>query len=136
MIPLLLAIPLVAAAPVPKELRREKPALDGTWELKEYHFDKARVIAVKQTWVIAAGKFTLDQTESGNGLVPLPVTLDVTATPMRIDFDNGSNAKGVFEVTKDALILCMSSGGAERPTDLTPGRNRVKYVFTRKPPAK
>lgn len=129
MAPLLLAVSIVLAAPVPKDAKPPKPALDGRWQLTAYHFPGGNVVDVTQHWAIDGNTITIDQSSRKAPPGVIPITLDLKASPMRIDFDNGTGSKGIFEVKGDTLILCMSR--KDRPTDFTPAADQVKYILKR-----
>ena len=150
LLPLAFAASAVAA-PVPKEIKKTVPKLDGTWEVTEW-FSQGNKInsSVTIRWTVDGEKLTIQRSNvkgvGGLGgravsysLVPVkdgPANaLDYTLT-----YPNGGPAPrsypAVFEMDGDTLKVCYSSsnpnGGApERPTECKAAVGNILYVFKR-----
>jgi hypothetical protein len=130
---LLFALPL-AAAPVPKALKKPPANPDGVWRLVEYRgdgrgfgFDR-----LARDWVIAGEHiFAGVQVEPAHGdKGPPNFTAPDETNPQRRTW--GDNP-AVFEVgrTGDTLRLWVAFDGRTELTECTPGTGVGCYVFER-----
>ena len=130
MTPLLLAIPLVFAAPVPKELAWPANAtLDGTWEFvsatyggnPDASYDGAKWVLEKD------GKAT--RILRGDSGTPASFKIDPKTKPTAFDWTiHGSTFPGILEIKGDTLTVALALSG-DRPTEFA---GQSVYVFTMK----
>jgi uncharacterized protein (TIGR03067 family) len=132
MTPLLLTIPLIAAAPIPKEFRKELPQLDGSWQQTGIEFN-GRQIGGNQTavWKFEGDSLTIEYPGRGINAVPRPIKTDAKASPKEFQFGNGSTQLGVYEIKDDTLTISLSQQAGVRPADTAGGPNVIRYLFTR-----
>jgi uncharacterized protein (TIGR03067 family) len=137
---LLFVAPLALAAPVPKEVKKQRPTMDGTWEVVEYHTNgKKSDRTVFTRWVIAGESLRIDRTDAAE-LAPPTYSLKKPdggaddALDYVITYPNAARQKrtnpGVFEVDGDTFKFCWTTSG-ERPAECKPARGNVMYVFKR-----
>ncbi len=142
----LLALPsALLAAPVPKEVKKEKT--EGTWQMES-------LTAFGRPVNLGAGglHWTIDadgNMKSHNG----PVVLEAARSFIRLAFDpesktveyknvsanaKGSSSPGVYELAGDSLKICCNiKGTAIRPTTVDGGPDVYLWTFKRvKPEAK
>ncbi len=121
---LLGALPLLSAAPVPKELR--KPALAGTWEitgtmiagLEQVHY-------LGHQWNFGAdGSFSNTFHQTGTYTKQLG-SLDVWFGQERLP------GKALIDLDGDKLRIAFPQDRAKRATDFVPANNNVVYTFQR-----
>ena len=145
----LFTVPL-AAAPVPKALKKAPASLDGTWEVVEYHSNGNKVnntVAIK--WVIDGQNLSIERNNPrlvGGGLrAPANVSYSlvkpdggpVNALDYTINFANGvtptRTMPGVFEFDGESLKFCWANvvNGGERPAKCEPAEGTILYVFKR-----
>jgi uncharacterized protein (TIGR03067 family) len=127
---LLLAIPLVAAAPVPKELKKEKPALDGAWKLTGITFN-GQQLGGNQTavWTFEGNTLTINN-NNGGVVSTRPIRVDPQATPMEFEFDARGNQLGIYEIKDDVLTICLGQQAGVRPKEVSE-QNAIVYRFAR-----
>jgi uncharacterized protein (TIGR03067 family) len=123
---LLLAVPLVLTAPVPKETL--KGQLDGAWRPTGLTFDGKPINGEKGDWVFAGDTVTFHVPD---GRAPRGGTIktDPKASPKRFEFADGGML-GVYDVAGDTLVICLSQVGV-RPTDTKGGPDILRYAFSR-----
>lgn len=131
MTPLLLALPLVATAPVPKDFRKELPTLDGAWHCTGIEL-QGRVIGQQNSvWKFEGEMLTIEYPGRGFNANSQPIKLDPKASPPGFEFANGGNQLGVYELKGETLTICLSMQIGVRPPDAAGGPNVIKYNFTR-----
>lgn len=127
MTPLLLVVPLVLAAPVPKDFKPANAPLDGTWAFvsasyggnPDSQYDGAK-------WVLGKDGGGMRHVGIGPG-----VAIEFKADPKAKTFDwmhSGSTWAGIYEIKGDTLRVALGSGDI-RPTEF--GGPSV-FVFTMK----
>ena len=128
---LLLTIPLLAAAPIPKDFKKETPKLDGAWQCTGIEF-QGRQLGGNQNsvWKFDGESLTIEYA-NGRGAVPQPIKTDPKASPKEFQFANNGNQLGVYEIKDDILTICLSQQQGVRPADAAGGQNVIKYNFTR-----
>lgn len=125
----LLVLPLVAAAPVPKELRTQPVTLDGTWRCESVDVNGQPSANLNMTWRFADNAVRIEY--GGPGVnPPMPITLDTKASPMGFSFLDGARQIGVFERKGDTAVICLSLNG-QRPTTVAGGQNVARYTLSR-----
>jgi uncharacterized protein (TIGR03067 family) len=105
-----LAVPLVDAAPVPKELRKARPELEGAWRLTGQQMDDLTFAPEKAVWRFDGG--TLVTQAPGRPDRVKHVRCDPTSTPKAIDV---GALLGTYEIDGDTLVICVDQQG-RRPT--------------------
>lgn len=130
MTPLLLVIPLIAAAPIPKELKpKDRPALDGAWQLTGLQFNGQRLGGNQNAvWKFEGETLTIES--AGRVNPPRPIKADPKATPAEFQLNPNSTQLGIFEIKDDTLTIALGQQANVRPTDFT-GPNAIVYQFTR-----
>lgn len=138
------------AAPVPKEVKKQAPKLDGTWEVTEWHSAGNKVnSSITIRWVIEGDKLTIERNNAnakGGGLIKSANVsyslvkpdggegnaLDYTIT---YNTPNGPPARtlpGVVEVDGDTLKFCYTNTvNGTRPAECKPEQTNTLYVFKR-----
>lgn len=128
MTPLLLVIPLIAAAPVPKEFKKAPPIL-GPWYMAGLEIDgKPSQFNKGMIWRFADGTASLEYGRDSSRTIPLKT--DHAVNPPHFDFDNGSYQLGIYQVVGDRLTVCMSRT-KERPNRITSAPGFLVYTFER-----
>jgi uncharacterized protein (TIGR03067 family) len=149
------------AAPVPKEVKKQVPKLDGTWEVTEQHSRGNKVnVTTTIRWTIDGEALSIERLNKQGGVaLPAVPAKAVTATytlvrpenaegnalDYVITYNNGGpaprNYPGVFELDGDTLKFCYvptagKAGAVARPTECKPDESNVMFVFKRVDPAK
>jgi hypothetical protein len=134
---LLLAGGVVAAAPVPKSLKRQ-PTLDGRWEAVLMHSGQRDILAGNTTvWDISGEKLTRSFKQPDGTLrsnLTLTVTIPDTSKPDEIDYGSGPNEtlfRARIKLTADELTIRFADQNAPRPPDMTEGNDGYYYRFKR-----
>lgn len=129
MTPLLLVVPLVAAAPVPKEVAKPlNEKLEGTWEFVSATYGGQPDASYDgATWVLEKdGKAT--RTLKGAAGTPASFKIDTKTKPAAFDWTiSESTWQGIYEIKGDTLTVALGSG--ERPAEFA---GQSVYVFTMK----
>jgi uncharacterized protein (TIGR03067 family) len=129
MTPLLLAVPMVFAAPIPKELAKPANAtLEGTWEFVSATYGGGPDSSYEGAkWVLEKdGKAT--RILRGDTGTPASFKIDTKSKPMAFDWTiSESTWHGIYEIKGDTLVVAL--GGGERPTEFG---GQSTYVFTMK----
>ncbi len=129
MTPLLLVVPLVFAAPVPRDFKPANAPLDGTWEFvastfggnPDTNYDGAK-------WVLGKDGKAVRHLR-GDGGTEAEYKADPKAKPMAFDWTiSGSTFTGIYEVKGDVLTVALPLDGT-RPTEFA---GQSVYVFTMK----
>ncbi len=144
MTPLLLAIPLLLAAPVPKDF---KPALalDGQWKVTEFERNGKPASHFQELWRIDGDCQTITHAAAPN-LQPRrqKLRIDLKAKPMEFDYTFEVNRRtysvsGVIAGQGDDFVVCFPLfADRQRPDNLVGGEGTLRYTLTRvkdKPPA-
>ena len=127
---LLLAVPLVFAAPVPKELKKDTPALNGSWKVTGLTFNGAALGGLNNSvWTFDGDSLTVG---NGNGGATPARTIktDPTASPKHFEFDGRGNTLGIYEIKGDALTIAIGQQRGARPTEFA-GPDLIVYTFAR-----
>ncbi len=141
---LTLTLPL-AAAPVPKALKRNPHPLAGEWVVVERYTDDSRMqLADTIYWAIDGEKLAVRGTrqEVPDGFlgdctrtVNKPEGAEAGVYDYTILFTDGSapsRRPAMVEVDGDRFTLCMTStSDGPRPADCTPVRGTITYVLKR-----
>jgi uncharacterized protein (TIGR03067 family) len=129
---LLLTIPLLVAAPVPKDFKKPVPKLDGAWRLNGLELN-GRQLGGNQNavWRFDGDQLTIENPNALGATAPRPITTDAKASPKHFQFGNAGNQLGVYEIKGDALVICLSQQQGVRPPDAAGGQNVIRYLFTR-----
>lgn len=146
-LPALLLVPALAlAAPVPKEVKKERPTLDGTWELSSSESGGQKVAEKGQTWQIDGEALVIRYGKAVASNVRYTLVAPKDGGADAVDFvsrsDRGAVAgqpkgeivftqKGVYAVDGDTLTLCLNLRGEDRPAECKPGKGLVVYTFKR-----
>lgn len=130
MTPLLLVVPLVFAAPIPKELAKPAHAtLDGTWEFVSATYGGNPDASYEGAkWVLEKdGKAT--RILKGDSNTPATYKIDTKTKPAAFDWSiSESTFPGIIEIKGDTLTVALALSG-ERPTAFA---GPSLYVFTMK----
>lgn len=127
MTPLLLAVPLLLAAPVPKELKAAKAdaeAILGTWEIVAcVRNGRPDAGTVGLKYRFAAGGTCTILHKGGNRTSELKCLLDPTAAPKRFLWDaTWGTWNGVYELKGDDLKMVFpDQAKAPPPAEVGPG---------------
>ena len=133
---LLLTIPLVAAAPVPKDFKKAVPKLDGEWVYARTEINGQRIVDVrKELWTFDGDNLTI-QRDGDAASPPIPIRMDAKASPMAIEFVGDGNRLGVCEIKDGILVICTNMAPGVRPTDVDGGKGVVRWTFKRAEPKK
>ena len=126
-----LVIAALAAAPVPKELR--KADIAGTWEITTSNVWAGSPSDQYngQRWRFAeSGAFTI--TERGQPKPRLTGSYELTPAGLDIRFGAGAApAKSLHECEGETMRLVNTKKNEERPPDLRPSADVVIYTFRR-----
>lgn len=128
---LLLTIPLIAAAPIPKDFKKEMPKLDGAWQCTSMEFQGQKIGNQYSVWKFDGDNLTIEYPNGRLAPVPRPIKTDPKASPKEFQFASNGNQLGVYEIEDDTLTICLSQQQGVRPTDTAGGQNVIKYNFTR-----
>lgn len=141
---LLLTAP-VAAAPVPKALKKAAPALDGTWQLVESHVGEFRAQLTDDIrWEIEGERLTVTSTRQA---VPDGFVANATRTISKaeggaanavvytINFTDGNPSSvrpAVLELNGDTFTICLAdSHNGPRPPECKPTQGAMTYTLKR-----
>ena len=131
---LLLTIPLIAAAPVPKDFKKEAPKLDGAWVYASTEINGQRIAdARKDIWTFDGDNLTI-QSNGAAAAGPIPIKTDVKASPMAFEFVGDGDRLGVYEIKDGSLVISKSLAPGVRPTNLDGGNGVVRWTFKRVEP--
>lgn len=136
------------AAPVPKEVKKQAPNLDGTWEVTEWHSAGNKVNStVTIRWVIEGDKLTIERNNAkAGGILKNPNVsyslvkpdggeanaLDYTITYNTPNAPPARTLPGVVEVDGDTLKFCYTNAvNGTRPAECKPEQTNTLYVFKR-----
>jgi uncharacterized protein (TIGR03067 family) len=141
---LLLALPL-AAAPVPKSLKKPANPLAGEWVVTDWYIDDAQMRRTEEArWSIDGEKLTV--TGKGPGApegfqdnVRRTITRPEGGGPNAFDYtilpndgDPVSLRPAVIEFVDDTFTICMSSRhNGTRPTACVPTQGTIMYTLKR-----
>jgi len=133
---LLLVLPQVFAAPVPKELKQtDELRIRGTWEVVRYScYGQDQVLTKPAQWQLDAdGKGTLI---NANGPSPLEYKLLSADSPdaaKAIDYRwMEFKFKGLYKLDGDQLTIAVNNdGGKIRAAELAPGKDVWYWEFRR-----
>jgi uncharacterized protein (TIGR03067 family) len=136
MTPLLLAVPFVFAAPVPKELRAVKSDAEvmlGTWEVvASNHHNKANAGSTGIKYIFRADGTCLIIHQNGSEHGPVKVGLDPKASPKTYSWVTPWGTwKGAYELTGDTMKMAARGEKAGPPGAVAPGEN-VEYSELRR----
>ena len=136
MTPLLLTIPLLLAAPVPKDFKKAPVKLDGAWVHTGSDINGLPVGGVRnEIWTFDGDNLAIQ----GNGVAaisPIPIKTDVKASPMAIEFVGYGNRLGVCEIKDGILVICKNMAPGVRPTNVDGGTGVIRWTFKRAEPKK
>lgn len=143
------------AAPVPKEVKKQVPKLDGTWEVTEQHSRGNKLNVTTTTrWTIDGESLTIERANAKG--VPIKGTT-ITYTLVKpgdgegnaldyvLTYNNGGPAPrtypGIYQLDGDTLKFCYvptagKAGAVQRPTECKPDESNILFVFKRVDPAK
>jgi uncharacterized protein (TIGR03067 family) len=130
-----LAVGLLVAAEKPKDEGAKKNPLEGTWEVVTATSDgKDSENAKGDTLVFKGTKVTHKAKDGDHG-----GTIKIDAKKKTLDFTPSEGEqkdmvfKGIYELKKNELKICIAFPGADRPTDFTSaeGSKRILAVLKR-----
>jgi uncharacterized protein (TIGR03067 family) len=130
MTPFLLALPLVVAAPVPKDFKKVTPVLEGAWQCTGVDINGRMIARQNQTWRFEGDSLVIENAGGGRQQ-PIPIKTDPKTTPMEFEFVNNGNQLGIYEIKDDALTICVSQQQGVRPADAASGPRVIRYLLTR-----
>ncbi len=133
MTPLLLAVSLLLAAPVPKDFKKDAPRPpDGAWRLTADQTDDIILVVEKMTWQFEGAGLTIrvpGQAPQARG----PIYFDPATTPHTFDL---CARLGVCQLKGDTLTVCLGPSNGARPANLEGGLGVRKLTFARVEPNK
>lgn len=126
---LLLVVPLIAAAPVPKV--KEPVRLDGAWRLTAVTVNgRAAGGNLESVWRFDKDTLTVESPNGGGVGVPRPIRTDPKATPMQFEFGTEGQQLGVYEVKGDTLTIAVGVAPGTRPATATEA-TAIVYTLAR-----
>ena len=127
---ILLIVPLIAAAPVPKDLKAEAPPLAGAWKLTAITIGgRAAGGNLDAVWRFDGDSYTVEH-PVGSTSVARAFKTDPKASPARFEFGTEGTQLGVYEVKGDALAIAIGVSPGTRPAKVT-APDAIVYSFTR-----
>jgi uncharacterized protein (TIGR03067 family) len=137
MIPAVLALTIVVAAPATKDGKKDPPSLVGEWAAE------TAVVGGKPenpppgtTWTFTADGKSVLTIPGGAGPGAGTFTTDVKKDPATVDISDGPKGKpmkGIYKVEGDTLTLCLVQDGDERPTALeSPAGSKAILITLKK----
>lgn len=117
---LLFAVP-VFAAPVPKELKKAKPSVDGKWRMTEFICNSKSVRPWVDVWTIDGEKITI-------GVATTPFTFRDPDQPQLRKWQGYSAA---VKLEDDKLYVCVNWLTKDQVLECQPGPKLDLYVFER-----
>lgn len=117
---LVFAVPVVAA-PVPKELKKAKPSVDGRWRMTEFTWNGKPVRPWVDEWTIDGEKITI-------GVATTPFTLRDADQPHLRKWQGYSAAVSLVD---DRLYVCVNWLTKDQVFECQPGPKLDLYVFER-----
>jgi hypothetical protein len=115
-----LAVPAVAA-PVPKELKKAKPSVDGQWRMTEFICNGKPVRPWTDVWTIDGEKITI-------GVATTPFTFRDPDQPHLRKWQGYSAA---VRLVDDKLYVCVNWLTEDKVFESQPGPKLDLYVFER-----
>jgi uncharacterized protein (TIGR03067 family) len=107
----------------------------GEWRIVELdaggkEFSKVQLEQREMRMVFKDGKLR-SQTGKGKSGAEMPLRLNAGTTPRQIEWQTkaGKNNLGIYQLDGDTLRIAV--GLTDRPTDFTPGANKIVYVLKR-----
>jgi hypothetical protein len=130
----LVLVPTLAAAPVPKSLKKP-PSPDGVWHMVAVSYDgqATAVEGMERYWVVRGEAVTLGRSHTDPGRPPPPVcklTTPAPASPHLRRFGD-EQLPSVLQVEGDRLHFCYARDPRKELTECQPGQGIVHYVFER-----
>lgn len=114
------AVP-VFAAPVPKELKKAKPSVDGRWKMTEFTWNGKPVPPWADEWTINGERVTI-------GVATTPLTFRDADQPHLRQWQGYSAA---VRVVDDKLFVCVNWLTKDQVFEVQPGPKLDLYVFER-----
>lgn len=114
------AVPVVAA-PVPKELKKPEPSVDGRWKMTEFIWNGKPARPWADEWTIKGEKITI-------GVATTPFTFRDSDQPHLRKWQGYSTA---VRVVDDKLYVCVNWLTDEKVFECQPGPKLDLYVFER-----
>lgn len=139
MTPLLLTIPLLSAAPVPKDFKKDATKLSGEWALVGSDIDgvPGNIDQKMVFWTFDGDSLTIRESAPGvRSTATFHIKTDAKAVPMVIEFVGDGNRLGIYGIKAGVLVICMGMGAGIRPTNLDGGKGIVRWTFGRVDPKK
>ena len=127
----LLALPLIAAAPVPNDFRKESWNLEGCWKLTKYQVYGQEFEQVTLEWTIEGD--SLLESQAGKPIHPQAsrIKTSTRTSPQTIDIQrDGKTRLGIWKIVEDKLMICLGSE-TKRPTKFECNPDQTHYTFTR-----
>jgi uncharacterized protein (TIGR03067 family) len=132
---------VLATMPGKGEDGKEEEKLEGKWKLtsKQADYNFGEVPVEFGLFVIAANTGKLEikgdklLTNNGKDTTELTIVLDPTKTPKTVDAKTGKDKvifRGIYEVSKDSLRLCISGKG-DRPKEFKNSPNTPLFEYKR-----
>lgn len=129
-----LAAPVVVAAPVPKVAKKQDDAkaLEGRWE--SVTLDTGGGARADTTWWLEIKDGKLSTGSGGsNGYMSRAIKLNPDASPKQLDLDDlsGQFILTIYKLEDDTLTWCESSSTTKRATDFQTAGGFNVFVFKR-----
>jgi uncharacterized protein (TIGR03067 family) len=129
----LLALSITAAAPGPKDGKKDPPALVGEWAAEALTEDGKPVnVPPGTTWAFTADGKSVLTIGDVVGTTESAYTVDAKKDPPHVDKatgPKGSALRGIYKVEKDTLTLCLVEADRDRPTAFeAPAGSKVVLV--------
>jgi uncharacterized protein (TIGR03067 family) len=133
--PLLLSLPLaflLLGASPQDDARKELAKFEGTWQPFYVEIDGKELKAdIKEHRLVIAGKSFIF---SGDGKMEGTIAIDPSKKPPTIDTETtagdhkGAKMVGIYEISKDRLMVCYTAAPAERPSEFSTKEKSGRFI--------
>lgn len=134
---MLLTVPALTAAPVPKSLKAKPASPDGTWKLIEFWSSgqKGNAQGMTAVWVLEGEAFYVGpKVESNYWQLTIPEADKPNVRRFAHGRTNTTPYPAMVEVDGDTLKFCYAHDGSAVITECAPTKSVHYYVFTRLAP--
>jgi uncharacterized protein (TIGR03067 family) len=114
------------------DVKKELAKFEGTWQPFYVEMDGKEFKGdIKEHRLVIAGKsfvFTGDSKMEGT------ITIDPSKKPPTIDTETtsgdhkGTKMVGIYEISKDRLMVCYTAAGSERPTEFRTKEKSGRFI--------